>query len=137
MPETAQKSDHSSSSIRQSSFGHSPLPYQGLLFSEPAYSETGVWCQLADGIDPGQWAGACRYLGSLTPDQFQQARKTLFPAKTAKKPSLLSHIQTFAPFTSKNPDSLISRLKRVFSFNQAEVDHLPLVSIGPEGLKSC
>ena len=102
------------------------LPLQGLLFSEPAYSETGVWCQLADGIDPAQWAGLCRKIGQLTPDQFQEAQNKLFPPKP-------SH---FAPFTSRNPDSLFSRLKRVFTFNQAEVSHLPLVCVGPEGLNA-
>jgi len=29
---------------------------QGLLFTEPSIAETGVWCKLADGIDPAQWA---------------------------------------------------------------------------------
>jgi len=28
---------------------------QGLLFSEPDIAETGVWCQLSEGIDPENW----------------------------------------------------------------------------------
>lgn len=107
---------------------------QPLLFDIPAIAETGVWCQLTDGIDPSQWATICRKIGQLSPDQFEEAKNRLFP----KKPS---HFRTFnlsllftpfAPFTAKDASSLRSRLKRVFSFNQAEVAHLPLVSIGPE-----
>lgn len=97
---------------------------QSLLFDIPSIAETGVWCQLNDGIDPSEWAGICRKIGQLTPEQFQEAKKRLFPPKT-------SHFRTFELSTSKNPDSVISRLKRVFCFNQAEVAHLPLVSIGP------
>ena len=107
---------------------------QPLLFNVPSLAETAVWCTLTDGIDPAQWAGICRKIGQLSPEQFQEAINKLFPPKTGKKQRLLSHIRTFAPFTSKNPDSLRSRLKRVFCFNQAEVAHLPLVSIGPEGI---
>jgi len=102
---------------------------QPLLFDIPSIAETGVWCTLADGIDPAQWAGICRYLGNLSPNQFQDVQKKLFPSKP-------SHFRTFAPSTSKNPNSLFSRLKRVFSFNQVEVAHLPLVSIGPEGINA-
>ncbi len=40
-------------------------PSQGLLFSEPAYSETGVWCELNPGIDPSEWAGLCRKIGNM------------------------------------------------------------------------
>ena len=107
---------------------------QPLLFDIPSIAETGVWCTLSDGIDPAHWAGVCRYLGNLNPDQLQDVQKKLSPPKTGKKTSFISNFRTFAPLTSKNPDSLISRIKRVFCFSQAEVAHLPLVSIGPEGL---
>lgn len=43
---------------------------QGLLFSEPSISETGVWCSLSDGIDPAQWANFCRFVGSRSPREF-------------------------------------------------------------------
>ena len=89
---------------------------QGFLFSEPSIAETGVWCSLNDEIDPGEWAYLCRYLGSLTPEQFQQAKVKLAPKRLP------------------SPDSIISRLKRVFCFDQADFAHLPLVSVGPEGL---
>lgn len=85
---------------------------QGLLFSEPAWSETGVWCELAEGIDPAEWAYLCRYLGSLTPGQFKAARKKLFA----------------------NPDSLANRFKRLFSFQDHQVEGVPPVCLGPEGL---
>lgn len=36
---------------------------QPLLFSEPSYSETAVWCELAEGIDPamGTYLPGYRY----------------------------------------------------------------------------
>ena len=89
---------------------------QPLLFDIPAIAETGVWCQLADGIDPTEWAGLCRQIGQLSPKHFAEVRNFL---SNCPKPPI-----------TRNPDSLISRLKRVFVFNQAEVAHLPLVSLG-------
>ena len=89
---------------------------QPLLFDVPSIAETGVWCQLADGIDPAEWAGLCRQIGQLSPKHFAEVRDSLL---NRSKPSIPC-----------NPDSLISRLKRVFAFTQAEVSHLPLVSLG-------
>jgi len=106
---------------------------QGLLFSEPAYSETGVWCTLADGIDPAQWAGICRKIGQLSPDRFAEVMDFLNRKDQDSDNSTFSILHS--KLRSPSPDSLFSRLKRVFCFNQAEVAHLPLVSIGPEGLK--
>ena len=83
---------------------------QGLLFAEPAIAETGLWCELADGIDPAEWAHLCRYLGNLTPCQFKKAEKRLY----------------------SDPDSLKSRLKRLFCFDRRECDGLPLVCVGPQ-----
>ena len=48
---------------------------QGLLFSEPLYSETGVWCELAEGIDPVEWASLCRYIGGLRPKEFRIVKR--------------------------------------------------------------
>ena len=97
---------------------------QGLLFSEPSIAETGVWCTLNPGIDPAEWAGICRKIGQLSPNRFAEVVDFL-----NRKDGKPSHFRF-----STNPDSLFSRLKRVFSFSQAEVAHLPLVSIGPERL---
>ena len=83
---------------------------QGLLFAEPAIAETGLWCELADGIDPARWAHLCRYLGNLTPEQFKKAEKRLYT----------------------DPDSVKNRLKRIFFFDQHECDGLPLVCVGQE-----
>ena len=93
---------------------------QPLLFDIPAIAETGVWCQLADGIDPGQWAGICRKIGQLSPDRFAEVQNYLCGNKQTT--------------IKRNPDSLFSRLKRVFCFNQAETAHLPLISLGSEGI---
>ena len=76
---------------------------QGLLFAEPSMTETDLWCELADGLDPARWAGLCRCL-----KEFAKAEKRLYP----------------------NPDSIKSRFKRLFCFDQSECDHLPLVCLG-------
>ena len=81
---------------------------QGLLLAGPAIAETGLWCELSDGLGPARWAHLCRYLGNLTPDQFKKAEKRLFP----------------------DPDSLKNRLKRMFCFNQHECDGVPLICVG-------
>jgi len=88
------------------------LPSQGLLFSEPAYSETGVWCELNPGIDPAEWAGLCRYIGSLDSGEFKNVKKKVLPS----------------------PDSLKSRLKRIFDFNKSDLRGIPVFSLGPSGL---
>jgi len=69
---------------------------QGLLFSEPSVAETGVWCQLSEGIDPENWAYICRYLGRLSPYEFKRAQKRVFG----------------------HQDSVFSRFKRLFWFCQ-------------------
>jgi hypothetical protein len=81
---------------------------QGILFSEPSIAETGVWCELSPGIDPAQWAYLCRYLGTRNPEEFQKLQDKIFP----------------------NPDSVMSRLKRIFRFQQAEVVGVPVVCLG-------
>ena len=48
---------------------------QGLLFSEPSIAETGVWCSLNEGIDPAEWASLCRFLGNLSPREFEIVKK--------------------------------------------------------------
>jgi hypothetical protein len=80
---------------------------QGLLFSEPSVAETGVWCALADGIDPAQWASICRYIGSRRPQEFQYIKNLIIP-KLHCKNEHQSHNDKPSP--------------------------LPLVSIGPSGL---
>ena len=85
---------------------------QGLLFSEPSYSETGVWCELADGIDPGEWARVCRYIGNLGAKEFEVVRRKVVG----------------------NPDSLRNRVKRVFGSSQDRMAGMPLVSFGPSGI---
>lgn len=81
---------------------------QGVLFAEPAIAETGLWCELADGIDPARWARLCRRLGDLSPKEFKRAEKRLYP----------------------DPDSLKNRLRHLFSFDPAACSHLPLVHLG-------
>ena len=85
---------------------------QGLLFSEPSYSETGVWCELADGIDPGEWARVCRYIGNLGAKEFEVVRRKIVGS----------------------PCSLGSRVKALFKFGQSCMAGMPILSIGPSGI---
>ena len=48
---------------------------QGLLFSEPSIAETGVWCELKNGIDPGEWARVCREIGRMSPKEFMKVKR--------------------------------------------------------------
>lgn len=87
-------------------------PSQGLLFSEPLYTETGVWCEINEGIAPTEWATLCRYIGNMSPKEFKKCKKTILPS----------------------PDSLKSRLKRLFTFNGSNLVGIPLLSVGPSGI---
>ena len=87
-------------------------PTQALLFSEPLYTETGVWCELAEGLDPQEWASLCRYIGSISPKEFRRVKKRIYP----------------------NPDSIINRLKRLLVFEEWETAGLPLVCLDPAGM---
>ena len=86
---------------------------QGLLFSEPLYTETGVWCELSEVLEPKEWALLCRYIGTLSPKEFRGVRKKVY----------------------SNPDSIISRFKRLFVFEQWETAGLPLVCLDPAGMR--
>jgi hypothetical protein len=85
---------------------------QGLLFSEPSYSETGVWCILHPGIDPAEWAGLCRFLGRMGPDDFKKVEKRIVGSS----------------------DSLLSRFRRLFRFSSSGLLAIPLISLGPSGI---
>jgi hypothetical protein len=87
-------------------------PSQGLLFSEPLYSETGVWVELNPGIEPEEWASLCRYIGNMGQKEFKKCKKTILPS----------------------PDSLKSRLKRLFTFNGSNLVGIPILSVGPSGI---
>ena len=80
----------------------------GVLFAEPNYSETAVWCELSSGIDPAQWAHLCRRIGTMSPKQFRKVQKKVYG----------------------NPDSLFNRLRRIFCFEEWETAGMPLVCLG-------
>ena len=77
---------------------------QGLLFSEPSIAETGVWCRLADGIDPAQWASLCRFIGSRSPREFDAIVR------------------------------LVKGRENTVLIRQKKGVRMPLVSIGPSGI---
>ena len=78
---------------------------QGILFSQECIAETGLWCELAPGIDPTQWARVCRFLGHLSPERFQRACQQLHQLCSSKS----------LPTASTNKPR-------------------PLVSLGPSGI---
>ncbi len=84
---------------------------QGLLFSESSIAETCVWCKLSEGIDPTQWANLCRYVGTLSLEEFECVKK-----KILSKPREV-----------KNKSQTIRHRSDNF-------EKIPLVSIGPSGI---
>ena len=40
---------------------------QGLLFSELSVAETGVWCELSNGVDPADWVEDMQVYRNLKP----------------------------------------------------------------------
>ncbi len=84
---------------------------QGLLFSEPSIAETCVWCELAEGIYPEEWASLCRYIGTLTLKEFECVRKSILP----------------------KPGSVKSKIKGI-CHHSGKLVKIPLVSIGPSGI---
>ena len=76
---------------------------QGLLFSEPSIAETGVWCELADGIDPAEWASLCRYIGKLGAREFEVARR-----KVVGSPGSMAGM----PLVSMGPSGIGGRYQR-------------------------
>ena len=80
---------------------------KGFLFAEPSVAETGVWVELSHGKDPAQWAYFCRYIGKLSPREFDAVVSSIETQQRAK----------------------ICRAKEVF-----EVKKVPLVSIGCSGI---
>ena len=83
---------------------------QGLLFSEPSIAETGVWCELEEGIDPAKWARVCRHVGSLRPDEFERISAMLMPRPQQVRNSIF---------------------KRLLGLKGEDNTGLPIVSIGP------
>jgi hypothetical protein len=84
---------------------------QGLLFSEPSIAETCVWCELAEGIDPGQWASLCRYIGNMTCKEFEAVKRNIF--------SKSNNTRTIrGKYTQRRDDNV----------------KIPLISIGPSGI---
>jgi hypothetical protein len=84
---------------------------QGVLFSEPSIAETCIWCELTEGIDPAQWASLCRYIGTLTHQEFEVIKRSIL---------------------SKS-DNIESRQKRLVNRSD-DIIKIPLVSIGPSGI---
>jgi hypothetical protein len=87
---------------------------QAVLFSEPNYSETGVWVELSEGIDPSEWAHLCRFIGKMSPKEFSRVKKKIYG----------------------NPDGIIERFKRLFIFEQSEYKGVPFVQLGCEGIRN-
>lgn len=76
--------------------------------TNPLIAETGVWCEISDDIDPAEWAYLCRYIGNLSQKEFKKTQKRVFGSS----------------------NSIFSRLKRVFCFEQEECEGIELVELG-------
>ena len=63
---------------------------QGLLFSEPSFAETGVWCKLEESIDPAKWAKLCRHIVSLDSTEFERVAVMLMPKQRSAPIPILS-----------------------------------------------
>ena len=86
---------------------------QGLLFSEPSVAETGVWCELSNGIDPADWARICRYIGTLSSAEFEHISAMLIPELKLIK------------------NDIFEGIKRLLHFEVKSRSDMPIVSIGP------
>ena len=85
---------------------------QGLLFSEPSIAETGVWCNLGEGIELSEWARACRHIGNLDAVEFERISAMLMPK-------------------SAPSSSIFTGLKRLLGSKSKNSTGTPIVSIGP------
>ena len=47
------------------------------VFNELGAAEYGVWCNVAAGTDPVQWASVCRWLGHLPTAEFEDVLRRL------------------------------------------------------------
>lgn len=79
---------------------------QGLLFSEPSIAETGVWCSLADGIDPAQWASLCRFIGSRGPMAFDAIVKMVKGRENSEVVSATADMMVGVPLVSIGPGGI-------------------------------
>ena len=84
---------------------------QGMLFSEPSYSDTGVWCQINPSIDPREWARVCRHIGQMAAEEFEELSMVLVGV-------------------DQDDLSLWSRIKAIFSVKIENKSGVPLVSLG-------
>ena len=91
------------------------MSLQTCLFSESTMVETGLWCELTEGIDPRRWAQLCRFLGHCSPHEFEALAQEVFHTTRSTSHPLRAAVS--AGGKSTPPD----------------VTH-PLVSLGPSGL---
>jgi hypothetical protein len=94
------------------------MTLQACLFSESSVVETGLWCELTQGIDPLDWARLCRFLGQQTPTSFAAiARKVLVEDPLSPSTAPPHHFGPAQPGTGETRPS-----------------QAPLLSLGPSGI---
>lgn len=79
---------------------------QGLISSEPSIAETGVWCELSDGIDPAEWTRICRHIGSLSSCEFERISKILISKLKMQKTDVFEGYRRLLQFKVKNSSDL-------------------------------
>jgi hypothetical protein len=83
-------------------------------FNELTGTEFGVWCDVAPGTDPVQWASLCRWLGHLPPAEFEGVLRRV------RRHRLKAGAKRLA--------------KAIMGSHQPAKPASPLISIGPSGL---
>lgn len=85
------------------------MTLQACLFSESSVMETGLWCELAEGLDPLDWANLCRFLGQQRPQTFAAiARKLLTGAPLACSGPVAQGLDPAQPSVRPTQPPLIS-----------------------------
>ena len=88
--------------------------YSSRICKDLGDSECAVWCRLSPGIDPGRWAGLCRYLGSISPGEFDQI--------------------TFQIRHKRLTTAFKKQIMNIVELIEKKSPNAPLVSIGPSGI---
>lgn len=95
------------------------MALQSCLFSESSVVETGLWCELHEGVNPQLWARICRFIGHQPPQTFAALAKQILgycpstPA-TSSAESQESTSQSQPPLISLGPSGIGGAYQREF-----------------------
>ncbi len=95
------------------------------IFNELSQSPQIVWSQISPGIDPGQWAAACRLIGQLPVKEFQRIVRQVRRARRKSLVRAFDRLMGDLGVGVEHPPAATESHRAV---------ETPLVSIGPSGL---